>query len=60
MQWRAPRSASDRREPACVSMRCGARIFDLMLKVASGEPTKSEAFDIGGAELAPWVLGATM
>jgi altronate hydrolase len=40
--------------------QCGARIFDLMLKVASGQPTKSESFDFGGAEFAPWVLGATM
>jgi len=40
--------------------QCGERIFELMLKVASGEPTKSENFDAGGAEFAPWVLGATM
>ena len=40
--------------------QCGQRIFDLMLRVASGEPTKSESFDFGGAEFAPWVLGATM
>ena len=39
---------------------CGQRIFDLMLKTASGQPTKSESFDFGGAEFAPWVLGATM
>ena len=39
---------------------CGQRIFDLMLRVASGEQTKSEAFDFGAAEFAPWVLGATM
>ncbi len=39
---------------------CGARIFDLMLRVASGERTKSETFDFGSAEFAPWVLGATM
>ena len=39
---------------------CGRRIFELMLRVASGEPTKSEAFDFGAAEFAPWVLGATM
>ena len=39
---------------------CGQRIFDLILRVASGEPTKSESFDFGGAEFAPWVLGATM
>lgn len=39
---------------------CGQRIFAQMLKTASGEPTKSESFDFGGAEFAPWVLGATM
>ena len=39
---------------------CGQRIFDMILRVASGEATKSEAFDCGGAEFAPWVLGATM
>ena len=39
---------------------CGARIFDKMLRVASGERTKSEGFDSGGAEFAPWVIGATM
>ncbi len=39
---------------------CGSRIFELMLRVASGERTKSETFDFGGAEFAPWVLGATM
>jgi altronate hydrolase len=38
----------------------GERIFDLMLRTASGERTKSEAFDFGAAEFAPWVLGATM
>ena len=40
--------------------QCGERIFDLTLKTASGQPTKSESFDFGGAEFAPWVLGATM
>ena len=40
--------------------QCGQRIFDLILRVASGEPTKSEAFDFGAAEFAPWQLGATM
>ncbi len=40
--------------------QAGARIFDLILRVASGEPTKSEAFDFGAAEFAPWQLGATM
>ena len=38
----------------------GERIFRLMLRVASGEKTKSEGFDFGTAEFAPWVLGATM
>jgi altronate hydrolase len=39
---------------------CGQRIFDRILRVASGEQSKSEAFDFGSAEFAPWVLGATM
>jgi altronate hydrolase len=39
---------------------CGQRIFDLILRVASGERTKSEQFDFGAAEFAPWVIGATM
>ncbi len=40
--------------------QCGQRIFEMMLRVASGEPTKSEQFDFGAAEFAPWALGATM
>ena len=40
--------------------QCGQRIFDMMLRVASGAKTKSEQFDVGAAEFAPWVLGATM
>jgi altronate hydrolase len=40
--------------------QCGERIFDLILRTASGQATKSEQFDFGAAEFAPWVLGATM
>ena len=39
---------------------CGQRIFETMIQVASGHRTKSENFDVGGAEFAPWQLGATM
>jgi altronate hydrolase len=39
---------------------CGQRIFELILRVASGEKTKSETFDFGAAEFAPWQIGATM
>lgn len=38
----------------------GQRIFDLILRVASGERTKSELFDFGTAEFAPWPLGVTV
>jgi altronate hydrolase len=31
-----------------------------MLKTSLGRPTKSENFDFGGVEFAPWVLGATI
>ena len=39
---------------------CGERIFQHILRTASGEATKSEAFGFGADEFAPWVLGATM
>jgi arabinonate dehydratase len=38
----------------------GERIFDSILRVASGERTKSERYDFGSAEFAPWPLGATV
>ena len=38
----------------------GAEIFALMLRVASGEATKSEAQGFGGAEFVPWQMGAVM
>jgi len=37
----------------------GARIFEKILSVASGEKTKSELCGIGDAEFAPWMLGPT-
>jgi altronate hydrolase len=40
--------------------QAGARIFELILRVASGERSKSEAADFGAAEFAPWQLGATV
>ncbi len=33
--------------------QAGRRIFDLILRVASGERTKSEQFDFGSSEFAP-------
>jgi len=38
----------------------GARIFDLVLRTASGAQSKSEQWGYGEDEFAPWVLGATM
>jgi altronate hydrolase len=40
--------------------QAGQRIFDLILRVASGEKTKSEALGIGDDEFEPWKIGATM
>jgi altronate hydrolase len=40
--------------------QAGERFFELVLKVASGERTKSEVFGYGEDEFAPWTLGATM
>jgi altronate hydrolase len=38
----------------------GERIFQLMLRTASGEKTKSEIHGYGQNEFVPWQLGATM
>jgi altronate hydrolase len=38
----------------------GREIFDALLRVASGERTKSERLGYGDAEFNPWVIGATM
>ena len=38
----------------------GQRIFDLVLRTASGEKTKSEQLGIGDDEFEPWKIGATM
>ena len=38
----------------------GERIFNLILRVASGEQTKSEESDFGAHEFAPWQIGATV
>ena len=37
--------------------QCGARIFEKLIAVASGEKSKSEELDFGGSEFAPWSLG---
>jgi altronate hydrolase len=38
----------------------GKEIFDMVLRVASGERTKSEQLGYGDAEFVPWQVGATM
>ena len=38
----------------------GNRIFDLLLKTASGQPSCSEAFGFGNNEFVPWQIGAVM
>lgn len=38
----------------------GAEMFELFLRVASGEATKSEDLGFGGAEFVPWQIGAVM
>ncbi|MCC2109552.1 MAG: UxaA family hydrolase, partial [Hyphomicrobiales bacterium] len=38
----------------------GKQIFDALLKVASGERTKSEQLGYGDVEFVPWTIGATM
>jgi altronate hydrolase len=38
----------------------GREIFEMLLRVASGERSKSEQFGYGDAEFVPWTIGATM
>jgi altronate hydrolase len=38
----------------------GREIFDTVLRVASGEHTKSEDLGYGDLEFVPWQIGATM
>jgi len=40
--------------------RLGREIFEMLLRVASGEQTKSESHGIGEEEFNPWILGATL
>jgi altronate hydrolase len=38
----------------------GKRLFDLMLRTASGAKSKSEIHGYGQSEFVPWYLGAVM
>jgi altronate hydrolase len=38
----------------------GLEIFEKILAVASGEPSKSELADVGEEEFNPWIIGATL
>jgi len=38
----------------------GQELFELIIRVASGEQTRSEALGFGGAEFVPWQMGAVM
>ncbi|MFN4129595.1 MAG: UxaA family hydrolase, partial [Paracoccaceae bacterium] len=38
----------------------GAEMFEMFIRAASGEVTKSEALGFGGAEFVPWQIGAVM
>lgn len=38
----------------------GKEIFDMFIRVASGEKSKSEALGVGNEETVPWMIGAQM
>jgi altronate hydrolase len=44
----------------CSVEEMGARIFDLILEIASGRRTKSEDLGLGNHEFTPWQIGAVM
>jgi altronate hydrolase len=41
----------------CTMQTMGERIFQLMLRTASGEPSKSELLGLGDNEFVPWQIG---
>ena len=38
----------------------GAEMFEMFIRIASGEKTKSEELGFGGVEFVPWQIGAVM
>jgi altronate dehydratase len=38
----------------------GREIFEMLIAVASGQPSKSEALGYGDVEFVPWHIGAVM
>ena len=38
----------------------GEELFEILIRVASGEKTKSEKLGFGGVEFVPWQIGAVM
>ena len=38
----------------------GEELFEMLIRVASGEQTKSEELGFGGVEFVPWQIGAVM
>lgn len=47
-------------EGTCTVAQKGEQIFELMLRTASGEKSKSEVHGMGSEEFVPWYLGAVM
>lgn len=47
-------------EGACTIDEKGQELFELILRIASGEASKSEVLGFGGAEFVPWQIGAVM
>jgi altronate hydrolase len=43
-----------------LQLELGAALFDAIVRMASGEPTKSEDLGFGAEEIAPWKLGAVL
>ena len=60
--WRHWRIRPDRKTPVWSGVldAKGEEIFNAILRVASGERTKSELLGYGDNEFVPWQIGATM
>ena len=55
--WTSTAARSSTARPTIEEM--GEQIFELMLRTASGEKTKSELFGLGDHEFVPWQIGIT-
>lgn len=53
-------NCGDIMEGSATVQQKGEEIFQMVIRVASGQPSKSEALGVGNEEFVPWMIGAQM